>query len=215
MDIFGFLRKKRNGGAVPVGVPEVGGMEFTVPEPAEKTFLKRAEVYARLWGTEKRIRMLRDEYDDYTARLAQLRNGAGETDSAVIEKLEAKRAAMGEESRAAAQKQVMDEPWEAVLEQLRFGEAKFRKKDSGVLAVSVPVTLGDAALQAGTVIDGTVTGEIRAGDVPVGRILFPLPLGGITAGQWVLEGMCIRSLPGDRTYSLKITGPQKLWVMEK
>jgi hypothetical protein len=210
---FGFRRKKGNEVAVSAGASEIGGMEFAVPTPEERTFLKRAGEYGKLSGTGKRVRMLRDAYDDCTARLAQLRNRAGEQNPAAIAELEKKRTAIGEESSEAARKQVFGDRKAPDL--MTFGEAVFRKCSSGVLEVTLPVAVADGILAAGTVIDGTIAAEVRSGERFVGNVLMPLPVTGIGAGEWLLKGLCIRSLPDDAAYALKIAQRQKLWIMEK
>lgn len=202
--------------------PEMCLPAFAEPTEQEKARLKRAGAYVRLWGTGKRVQMLKDLYDDYTDQLVACRNGDRPPEKEIA-RLEEERHAIGLRSREAGRKTVFAEPDSGkIWENFRAGEASVRKNPSGVLSISLPVArispfTPDAADGARVVVDGTLTGEVWLGDVYVGGVIFPLPLMGIPVDmmeELVLEGLCGRSADADTGYMVRLSCQRNLWLME-
>lgn len=209
-------RKKGTPAAVSAREPV-----FAVPGGAERTSLKRSAAYAKLWGTDKRVQMLKDLYDDDTCRLSAARKA--ENDSASIARMEQARREIGEQSREAGRKRVLAVPGpEEIWQNLCIGRADVKKTPSGVLAVTLPVAwkkpfCPEVPEDTRMVADGTLTCEIWYEDVFVGGVTIPLPLMGIPVdmtGELVLEGLCGRSTGAGDGYTVRMRHWQNLWIME-
>lgn len=111
-----------------------------------------------------------------------------------------------------------DEIWENI----QLGKPTIKKKESGVLAVSLPVAVKkpfvlDVPEGVLMVLDGTIKGEVWFEDNLVGEVFFPLPIYGIPSNmtaEVTLDGMCGRSVGFDGEYTVKIADTQNLWIME-
>lgn len=109
-----------------------------------------------------------------------------------------------------------------IWQNIKVAEATVQKNPSGVLEVSLPVTIQepfvlDVPEGVGMVVDGTIKGEVWFEDKLVGEVLFPLPIYGIPSNmsaEVTLDGMCGRSVEFDGEYTVKIADTQNLWIME-
>lgn len=109
-----------------------------------------------------------------------------------------------------------------IWQNIKVAEATVQKNPSGVLEVSLPVTIQepfvlDVPEGVGMVVDGTIKGEVWFEDKLVGEVFFPLPIYGIPCNmtaEVTLDGMCGRSVEYDGEYTVKIADAQNLWVME-
>ena len=112
-----------------------------------------------------------------------------------------------------------DEVWR----HFTIGKTKVERRESGVLAVSVPVQLKnsfDLNLPDGVevVIDGTIAGEVWCNKEFVADIYFPLPIYGLPinmCGEYTLDGMCARSAEYEMKYTVKLKDKQNLWLIER
>lgn len=124
---------------------------------------------------------------------------------------------------AAKTKVVLSKPTaEEVWQNINVGKATVKKNPSGVLAVSVPVSLKeqfvmDVPDNVCMVVDGVLRGEVWFEDKFVDHIYFPFPLYGIPSNMTAtvtLDGMCGRSVEYDGEYTVKIGDYHNLWIME-
>lgn len=105
---------------------------------------------------------------------------------------------------------------------IQLGKPNVKKTPSGVLAVSLPVSIKkpfilDVPENIVMVVDGTIKGEVWFEDKLVGEVFFPLPLYGIPTNMTAdvtLDGMCGRFVKYDGKYTVKIADKQNLWIME-
>lgn len=97
-----------------------------------------------------------------------------------------------------------------------------KKNPSGVLAVSMPISLKepfvlDVPNDVCMVVDGVLKAEVWFEDKRVDSVFFPLPMYGIPTNmtaEIILDGMCGRSVEFDGEYTVKIADTQNLWIME-
>ena len=120
-------------------------------------------------------------------------------------------------------KVVLSEPIaDKIWQNIKVGKAVVKKNPSGVLSVSVPVSVKEPfALNVPDnvrmVIDGTIRGAVWFEDRFLSTIYFPLPMYGIASNMTVevtLDGMCGVSVEYDGEYTVKIADSQNLWIME-
>lgn len=105
---------------------------------------------------------------------------------------------------------------------IQLGKPTVKNKASGVLAISLPVSIKkpfvlDVPENIVMVVDGTIKGEVWFEDKLVGDVFFPLPLYGIPTNMTAevsIDGMCGRSVKYDGKYTVKIADEQNLWIME-
>lgn len=111
---------------------------------------------------------------------------------------------------------------EDIWANIQLGKPEVKKNASGVLAVSLPVSIKkpfilDVPENIVMVVDGTIKGEVWFEDKLVGEVFFPLPLYGIPTNMTAdvtLDGMCGRFVKYDGKYTVKIADKQSLWIME-
>lgn len=121
-------------------------------------------------------------------------------------------------SKVVLTKPVTDEIWRNI----RVGKATVKKNPSGVLKVSVPLTLKapfvlDVPENVHMVVDGVLRAEVWFEDKYVDNVYFPLPIYGIPTNmtaEVTLDGMCGRSVEFDGEYTVKIGEYHNLWIME-
>lgn len=137
--------------------------------------------------------------------------------------LEAEQAKIVQKRDEAENKIVLSEPSaKDVWQNIKVGKATVQKNPSGVLEVSLPVTIQkpfalDVPNGIGMVVDGTIRGGVWFGDEYIGQVFFPLPVYGIPSNmtaEVTLDGMCGRSVELDVEYTVKIADTQTLWIME-
>lgn len=111
---------------------------------------------------------------------------------------------------------------EEIWDNIEVGKAVVEKNPSGVLSVSVPVSLKKPfALDVPDGVQMVVDGVIHAGvwfeDERVGGVSFPLPIYGIPhnmTSRIILDGMCGQSVEYDGEYTVRIGDRHDLWIME-
>ena len=111
---------------------------------------------------------------------------------------------------------------EEVWQNLNVGKATVKKNPSGVLTVSIPVSLKtpfvlDVPDNVRMVVDGVLRAEVWFEDKRVDTVYFPLPIYGIPhnmTAEIILDGMCGRSVEYDGEYTVKIGDYHNLWIME-
>lgn len=138
-------------------------------------------------------------------------------------KLEEEREKINQKLNEARNKVVLSEPVaEEVWQNIKVGNATVKKNPSGVLTVSVPVSLKapfvlDVPDNVRMVVDGVIRAEIWFDDKRVDAVYFPFPIYGIPhnmTAEIMLDGMCGRSVEYDGEYTVKIADTQNLWIME-
>lgn len=111
-----------------------------------------------------------------------------------------------------------DEIWK----NLSIGTPKVSKNESGVLAVTLPVSIKtpfvlDVPKEVSMVVDGVIRADVFFEDQLVDHVILPLPLYGIPSNmtaEVTLDGMCGRCVEFDGKYTVEISANQNLWVME-
>ena len=111
---------------------------------------------------------------------------------------------------------------EEIWQNINVGKATVKKNPSGVLTVSIPVSLKapfvlDVPDNVRMVVDGVLRGEVWFEDKRVDTVYFPLPIYGIPhnmTAEIILDGMCGRSVEFDGEYTVKIGDYHNLWIME-
>jgi len=109
-----------------------------------------------------------------------------------------------------------------IWENIKVGHVSVEKKPSGVLALSLPITIVkpfevDVPEGVSVVVDGTITGKVWFEEHFVGEVFFVLPLYGIPSNMTavvMLDGMCGRSVEASGTYKVTFENSQNLWIME-
>lgn len=109
-----------------------------------------------------------------------------------------------------------------IWQNINVGKVTVKKNPSGVLAVSVPVSLKeqfvlDVPDNVCMVVDGVLRGEVWFENKFVDYIYFPFPLYGIPSNMTAtvtLDGMCGRSVEYNGEYTVKIGDYHNLWIME-
>lgn len=138
-------------------------------------------------------------------------------------KLEEEREKINQKLNEAKNKVVLSKPVaEEVWQNIKVGKATVKKNPSGVLTVSVPVSLKapfvlDVPDNVRMVVDGVLRAEVWFEDKRVDTVYFPLPIYGIPhnmTAEIILDGMCGRSVEFDGEYTVKIGDYHNLWIME-
>lgn len=138
-------------------------------------------------------------------------------------KLEEEREKINQKLNEAKNKVVLSKPVaEEVWQNIKVGKATVKKNPSGVLTVSVPVSLKapfvlDVPDNVRMVVDGVLRAEVWFEDKRVDTVYFPLPIYGIPhnmTAEIILDGMCGRSVEYDGEYTVKIGDYHNLWIME-
>lgn len=138
-------------------------------------------------------------------------------------KLEEEREKINQKLNEAKNKVVLSKPVaEEVWQNINVGKATVKKNPSGVLTVSVPVSLKapfvlDVPDNVRMVVDGVLRAEVWFEDKRVDTVYFPLPIYGIPhnmTAEIILDGMCGRSVEYDGEYTVKIGDYHNLWIME-
>lgn len=137
--------------------------------------------------------------------------------------LEEKRAHIYQQLEKAREKIILSKPTkEEIWKNINMGKATVVKAPSGVLHVSMPISLKaafelDAPDNVKLCVDGVICAEVWFDDTLVDSVYFPLPLHGIPHKRtWeiTLEGMCNKSVEYNGEYTIRIADRQNLWVME-
>lgn len=138
-------------------------------------------------------------------------------------KLEEEREKINQKLDEAKNKVVLFNPVaKEIWENIKVGKAEVMKNPSGVLSVSVPVSLKepftlDVPDNVRMVVDGVIRAEVWFEDKRVDFVYFPLPIYGIPHNMTAtitLDGMCGRSVEYDGEYTVKIGDYHNLWIME-
>ncbi|MGN1157003.1 MAG: hypothetical protein ACI4TK_12570 [Agathobacter sp.] len=138
-------------------------------------------------------------------------------------KLEEEWAKIRQQRNEAHSKVVLTKPaTDEIWRNIRVGKATVKKNPSGVLKVSVPLTLKapfvlDVPENVHMVVDGVLRAEVWFEDKYVDNVYFPLPIYGIPTSmtaEVTLDGMCGRSVEFDGEYTVKIADTQNFWIME-
>lgn len=125
--------------------------------------------------------------------------------------------------REAKDKITISEPnADEIRNHIKVGKYQIKKEENGVLHIALPVRIKppfalDVPQNVNTVIDGTLTAEVRCERRSVGFVNFPLPLYGIPTNmteEVILDGMLDRSMEFDGKYTLKMSDSHNLWIME-
>ena len=137
--------------------------------------------------------------------------------------LEEERAKIEEQLYEVKNKVVLNKPnAEEIWQNMNVGCATVKKNPSGVLSVSLPISLNqpfalDVPENTLMVVDGVIRAQVWFEGKRVDNVYFPLPLYGIPhnmTAEIILDGMCGRSVECDGEYSVKISSNQNLWIME-
>ncbi|MGM9791504.1 MAG: hypothetical protein ACI3Y4_03775 [Candidatus Cryptobacteroides sp.] len=142
----------------------------------------------------------------------------GDKEKLYKEREKVKQALKETESKVVLSKPTSEEIWKNIT----VGKAAVQKKPSGVLSVSVPVSLKepftlDVPENVRMVVDGVLRGEVWFEDKWVDNVYFPFPMYGIPSNitaETILDGMCGRSVEYEGEYTVKIADTQNLWIME-
>ena len=138
-------------------------------------------------------------------------------------KLEGEREKVKEALKSVETKVVLSQPTgKEIWQNIEVGKATVKKNPSGVLAVSMPISLKepfvlDVPNDVCMVVDGVLKAEVWFEDKRVDSVFFPLPMYGIPTNmtaEIILDGMCGRSVEFDGEYTVKIADTQNLWIME-
>lgn len=138
-------------------------------------------------------------------------------------KLEKEREKVKEELKSVETKVVLSKPTsEEIWKNITVGKAAVHKNPTGVLSMSVPVSLKepfalDVPDNVRMVIDGVLRAEVWFEDKRIDNVYFPFPMYGIPSNmtaEIILDGMCGRSVEFDGEYTVKIADTQNLWIME-
>lgn len=138
-------------------------------------------------------------------------------------KLEEEREKVKEALKSVETKVVLSQPTgKEIWQNIEVGKATVKKNPSGVLAVSLPISLKepfvlDVPDDVCMVVDGVLRAEVWFEDKRVDSVFFPLPMYGIPTNmtaEIILDGMCGRSVEFDGEYTVKIADTQNLWIME-
>lgn len=124
----------------------------------------------------------------------------------------------------AANKIVLSQPTgDEIWKELSVGKVDVKQKESGVLALAVPIALKhplelDVPDGVVMVVDGILEAEVWFEDSLVDTVHIPFPIYGIPCNsteKTVLDGMCGSSVAyKDSKYKVKFKDKQNLWVME-
>lgn len=124
----------------------------------------------------------------------------------------------------AANKIVLSQPaGDEIWKELSVGKVDVKQKESGVLALAVPIALKhplelDVPDGVVMVVDGILEAEVWFEDSLVDTVHIPFPIYGIPCSsteKTVLDGMCGSSVAyKDSKYKVKFKDKQNLWVME-
>ena len=175
---------------------------------AANTMQKNAEIEARNQQNQAAANKLASSV------MSSLYASAGNTSSLSAQKNE-----LVKELKKLPQKVVMrDTEQSKIIQSMKVVDYNIEETNSNALMISVQLKndliIKDVPADVCLTIDGSLKGEIYAGEMFVDAVTIPLPLFGVGCGQQeIAQALCAKYSKNGEPYTLKIQ-PNKLWVME-